>query len=350
MPRDFGQLPSAPLPGWTSLLDRIKRRVNFELYRRFSQRHTLAPYYPFVKLTLDPGNVCNLRCPLCPTGVRDPGRPPGLMHMDTFRRAIDQVGMHVGLLELFNWGEPLVHPRILDMIDYAGKKTKARIVVSTNLTVLSDKLADGLVRSSLDTLLISCDGASEETYAKYRVGGHFSTVMANMQRLVAKRREAGRTERPHFIWRFIVFRHNQHEVPLVEPMAREIGVETEIVRMRTDMAKEITESVRASIERDQEWIPTESTYSAYDLDRKRRKQPTVCWRPWTETAINWDGSVSPCCAVWNKDEDYGNINQQSFIQIWNNEQYVAARQAILGRKDAPETICSTCKRNGYMHF
>ncbi|OHB82909.1 MAG: hypothetical protein A3J73_06000 [Planctomycetes bacterium RIFCSPHIGHO2_02_FULL_38_41] len=65
--------------------------------------------------------------------------------------------------------------------------------------------------------------------------------------------------------------------------------------------------------------------------------------------INWDGNILPCCAVYSEKHAFGNILENSFAEIWNNEMYVSARKEILGRKNTKHTICHTCKRSGYLH-
>lgn len=245
------------------------------------------PIRPRFKLTIDTGNVCNLECPLCPTGVGDPGRKGGLMSLETFKKAIDEVGRHVKRIDLYSWGEPLMNKHLIEMINYAGAKTKAQLLLSTNLLLLNEKLADGLVRSPLDLLIMSCDGASQETYAQYRVGGNLQRVITNMHLMVRKKKEVG-NQRLCLRWRFLVFRHNEHEVEEARRMAAAIGVEFEAAPMRTDMAKEILEPVEKSLERDGNWVPSNEVYSAYNMAAKTRKVPTRCYRPWQETTINWN--------------------------------------------------------------
>ena len=82
--------------------------------------------------------------------------------------------------------------------------------------------------------------------------------------------------------------------------------------------------------------------------KKRNKSMTFCKSPWMETAINWNGDVFPCSCVHTEEKDrMGNIFEQSFEEIWNGKKYIAARKELLDQPNDLETICHTCKKNGY---
>ena len=74
------------------------------------------------RYTIDPLNVCNLRCPLCPTGLGTLGRERGKMTPEQFYGLIDQVAPYAYSVEMYNWGEPFLHPQIFEMIRYASSK------------------------------------------------------------------------------------------------------------------------------------------------------------------------------------------------------------------------------------
>ena len=117
------------------------------------------------------------------------------------------------------------------------------------------------------------------------------------------------------------------------------------------MGQEILETAQEAIKRDNEWIPTEPRYSAYDLKKKELKhKKTFCNFPWKEPAINWDESVLPCCAVYQEKYSFGNIFTQDFKTIWNGEEFQSARSVLNGLPSKQQTICHICKANGFKHF
>ena len=144
-----------------------------------------------LKLTVDPTNVCQLRCPLCPTGLQVQDRATGHSQNEMFQRLIEEVGDYVFFIDFFNWGEPLLNTHVEEFIQLAHKK---RIIshISTNLSLpLSDERINRIVMSGLNEIIISLDGASSDTYATYRRRGDFELVYENMRRIIeAKRRRA----------------------------------------------------------------------------------------------------------------------------------------------------------------
>ena len=305
---------------------------------------TQLPYYPS-KISIESGNLCNLRCPLCPTGQQDKSAQKGFISFDVFKKVIDEIGQSLTLIRLYNWGEPLLNKDLQKMIRYA-KERGIDIKISTNLSMtMEDDQIDVLLKAGLGKIYISCNGASPSTYIKYHAGGDFELVMDNMKRLIQKKEELPNCH-TKLVWLFHVFKHNEHETNAAQELAKKIGINIKISRMRPDMGKEIFETTQKALERDKAWIPDNPAYTVISTKQKKR---IGCMLPWTETMINWDGSVLPCCAVYSEKHAFGNILKNSFAEIWNNEMYVAARKEILGMKNEKKTICHTCKNSGFLH-
>jgi radical SAM protein with 4Fe4S-binding SPASM domain len=303
------------------------------------------PYRP-TKITVESGNVCNLRCPLCPTGQRDPSATKGMLPYATFEKILEQLGRDLITIRLYNWGEPLLNKDLIRMCELAYRR-RVSVKISSHLNDLTPELAEGLLRAKVKKIYVSADGATPESYAIYRRGGDFEHVLANMRLLVAKKRELGAVF-TRVIWLFHVFRHNEREVERARELAREIGVELQLNRARTDMGKEIFEKVEDALARDGDWLPESDEYCAYDREQQQAQREPMCHLPWKDTAINWDGKVLACCSVYSEKHAYGSIHDQDFFQIWNNPLYVDARREILGQPNTRDTICKTCKHNGYL--
>ena len=216
--------------------------------------------------------------------------------------------------------------------------------------MLDRDTARELLGAGLQKIFVSCDGLSEETFNKYHVGGNLKTVMDNMQLLVGEKALLGGC-RTRIIWLFHVFRHNEHEVERAILTARRLNVEIRINKMRTDMGKEIFETAEQAIERDREWIPEDPRYCAFDLDKKEAlKKKNFCSIPWKESVINWEGSVLPCCSVYEEKYSFGNAFREPFARIWNAEMYQSARKELAGRPNSRKTVCHICKSTGFTHF
>ena len=347
------------LPGSIGFIGRIRQELKFFSLRKvvnvllvelqiLCKRSKIYGYPP--RVSIETGNICNLKCPLCPTGQRDPSVERGFMSLDNYKRMVDEFGRYLVLLRLYNWGEPLLNKDLLPMIHYAVERG-ITTTISTNLGItLDQKGVRKLLEAGLTKIFVSCDGTSPETYDKYHIGGNFDQVIDNIKLLVQEKQKL-----PHcytrIIWLFHVFRHNEHEVDVARKLAEEMGVEIRINKMRTDMGKEIFETASISIERDSDWIPEDPKYCAFDMEHKEvKEQKSFCDLPWKETVINWNGSVLPCCSVFEDKYSFGDTSQNKFKDVWNSEKYVAARRELLGKENKGSTICHICKASGFTHF
>jgi SAM-dependent methyltransferase/organic radical activating enzyme len=249
---------------------RVKRWLEPVRYLPFALGHARSPR----SITIDPLARCNLRCPLCPTGRgHNTSAGKGILSLSLYSKILDQLPKLRTLL-LFNWGEPLLHPQIEEIIAIAHRRGIG-VHAHSNLSLKKDDaFFERLIDAGLDSLWVSIDGASEETYSRYRVGGDFGLAIANLERLVkARRRLASKT--PRIIWKFIVHRHNEHEVETARRMAREIGVEftTAPIGLADDLVDyTIGESIE---ERRREWLPDEPEARApsYRDDEARTRKP-----------------------------------------------------------------------------
>jgi radical SAM protein with 4Fe4S-binding SPASM domain len=301
------------------------------------------------RISIETGNICNLKCPLCPTGRMDKGASRGFMKFENYRNIIDELKNDLILVRLYNWGEPLLNKDIIPMIRYAHDRGMD-VTISTNLNILDQETAHGLLQAGLSKIFVSCDGTTEETFNKYHIGGDFNRVMENIRLLLDEKKRLPFCN-TRIIWLFHVFRHNEHEVGKAKRTAQSLGLEIRINKMRTDMGKEIFETASQSIQRDRQWIPEDPKYCAFDMEKKEvKKKKNFCSLPWKETVINWDGSVLPCCAVYEEKYSFGNAFTEGFKNIWNSEAYIAARKELAQRQNSSKTVCHTCKASGFTHF
>jgi MoaA/NifB/PqqE/SkfB family radical SAM enzyme len=288
------------------------------------------------RYVIDPLNVCNLRCPLCPTGLGTLGRKRGMMAFEDFKLLIDQITPYAFSVELYNWGEPFLHPEIFEMIQYASSQ-KIGVKLSSNLNRFNRDMAVKTVHSGLDLVIVSVDGATQGTYEKYRRGGNLDRVLENVRILVEEKIKA-KTRTPFIILRMLVNRHNEHEIEKMRQVASEIGVDAYTIGTLF-----IDTTDQAQIE---EWLPSDENLSYYDYSADRIENVWHCSDLWESVTINWDGGLAPCCWLHDKGHDYENAFDRPLKEIWNGEAYISSRRvfAFGGPKDgSTETICTTCK-------
>lgn len=313
-----------------------RKIVNYTLTKaqKWSRRDQVwgMPY----RYVIDPINVCNLRCPLCPTGLGILGRKRGKMCLQDYQHLIDQITPYAYLVELYNWGEPFLHPDIFEIIRYASSK-RIVVKVSSNLNHFNQEMAAKTVDSGLDWLLVSIDGSSQETYEKYRKGGNLSKVLENVRLLVEEKRRKN-AHSPFIVTRILVNKHNEHQIEELRQTCEQIGVDAFTVgTLFIDTTKP---------EQAQEWLPENEDLSYYDYSADRLENVWHCADLWESMTINWDGGLAPCCWLHDKKHDYENALSRPLKDIWNGDAYISSRRvfAIGGAKEGPsKTICTVCK-------
>ena len=120
-------------------------------------------------------------------------RKKGFMDYDLFRRIVDEMAPHVSTTTLHIWGEPLLHPRIVDMIAYTCEKG-LHAEISTNATLLTEDVSKAILEAGLGAIYFGLDGATPETYEKLR-GADFEATCENILRFV-ELKNRGRHIRP----------------------------------------------------------------------------------------------------------------------------------------------------------
>ena len=285
---------------------------------------------------IDPTNLCNLRCPLCPTGRRELQRPRGRMNLEDFKRIVDQIAPYAYSVELYNWGEPFLHPQIFDLIRYASE-CKISVQLSSNLNYFSEEMAEQAVASGLTRLLVSVDGATQEIYEKYRYGGRLEIVLYNVSLLVkAKRRLDSST--PFITLRTLINKYNEHELDQLRQLAADLAVDsfsTGPIFVNTGDREQV-----------EEWLPEDEHLSYYDYSAEHLENVWHCDDLWESCTINWDGGIAPCCWLQDPSYDFGNAFTKPLWEIWNGEAYVSSRRVFSfggPRKGPVRTICTRCE-------
>ncbi len=287
-----------------------------------------------MSLAVEPTTACNLRCPHCPSGLRSFERPTGRMNLDLYRDILDQVAPHLLYLTLYFQGEPYIHPQFLDMVSYARKKN-IYTATSSNAHFLDDDRARQTVESGLNRIVVSIDGTTQASYAHYRVGGKLEKVIEGTRNLIAWKKKLKRST-PHVIFQFIVFKSNQHQIQDIRKLARELKVD----------ALQIKTAQIYDLENADNWVPEEESLSRYarnDQGKFQIKNELLnhCWRMWQGCVLTWDGKVVPCCFDKDAQHSLGDLQQQSFADIWWGAKYQGFREQLF-RSRRNIDICQNC--------
>ena len=290
--------------------------------------------YP-VSISFEPTTSCNLRCPECPSGMRAFTRPTGMLQKDFFTRTIDEIHKELLYLIFYFQGEPYLNPDFLDMVKYASSKG-IYTATSTNAHYLNDAAAKRTIESGLDRLIISIDGTTQDVYQQYRIGGHLDKVIAGAKNIVKWKKELN-SKTPFIFFQFLVVKPNEHQIEDIKRLAQEVGVDE--VRFKTAQVYDY--------ERDpNKLITTIDKFSRYKKDATdtyvpKNKLANRCWKMQHANVITWDGLVVPCCFDKDAMHQLGNLKNQSFKEVWNNDNYKQFRNELMqSRKNID--ICANC--------
>ena len=284
---------------------------------------------PFpVHIELESTNLCQLRCPFCPYDQMT--RKKGFMSMETLEKVLEQAKGRTKTCYLHQIGEPLLHPKIVEMIKLV-KAAGIRTSISTNAMVLDGDMAMDLFDSGLDELTLALDSLDEETYKTLRVRGDFSLVVKNIDRCLRLRAEYQKEGRsgPRIELQVIVMKANVHEIQAFrdkyDPMMEAIGDGESWLRVKgfstfagqvPDLSPEPSEPLRFR-----------------------------CKKLWESITINWNGDISLCCRDYDSFQVIGHEDKDKIEDIWHSPKFKELREqhrADEFLKDPLLKLCSTC--------
>ena len=287
-----------------------------------------------ISMAIEPTTSCNLRCPECPSGLRQFTRPIGMLEPVFFKKTIDEVYQQLIYLTFYFQGEPYLNPNFLDMVKYASDK-KIYTSTSTNAHYLNKEQAKKTVESKLDRLIISIDGTTQETYEQYRIGGTLQKVIEGTKNIIEAKKEL-KSNLPHIVFQFLVVKPNEHQLEDVKKLAHNLGVDEVVFK---------TAQVY-DFESGNPLIPDNIKYSRYKKNSDgtysiKNKLLNQCWRMWSSCVVTWDGVVVPCCFDKDAKHQLGDLKKESFKELWKLDKYQNFRQSILKSRQEID-ICKNC--------
>ncbi|MGD0578687.1 MAG: radical SAM protein [Bryobacteraceae bacterium] len=296
------------------------RRRNLALqminHRHLGYRLPALPHLLHIGVT----TYCNLSCPACPTGNKALGRPAQHLDFDLYRRTIDELRDVLMLMLFWDWGEPLMHPRVAEMIEYASRHDIMSLI-STNGTVAnSERQLESLVAAQPRVLIVCVDGVDQATHEKYRTGGGLNKVLDTARRLV-KIRERLKVAYPAIEFRTLANRENEAQLPDLLRMAQDVGADMFSL-------KSLCPHDFAGTSVDDQLVPVKSNLSRYvyasespaqarRLDFVRRGALT-CAKPHRCPNIYSNGDLGFCCFSGTPLEVFGSLTTQSFRSLWGS--------------------------------
>ena len=274
-------------------------------------------YPPY--LLIEPVSACNLRCPFCFQTDKSFTKKPfmGVIDFDFFKKIIDQADeMGVGAITIASRGEPTMHKKYSEMLEYMNQKQNIfEIKSNTNGTYLTEDICHAIFKNEMTQIVISSDHYIKEDYERLRLGSNFEKVVKNVDMLFKIRRK--------------YYPNSTTEI-------RISGIDNEgnlDKKKFHDFWIKRSDHVSAGLP-----LPRWDTYN--NDPAPHIKDP--CEFLWDRMYVWHDGKVNPCDADYKSYLSYGNAKEFSLKKLWNNKIINNNRNLHLKGNRAKINPCNKC--------
>lgn len=293
------------------------------------------------KIYVEITNGCNLSCKMCYRNYWQDSI--GFMGKDLFKRLMEQLN-EFSSIDVFHFGgigEPLVHPDFMEFMELAKKKYQVH--VSTNGTLLNDKVSEKIVNLGIDRIIFSLDSPEEQGFKDIR-GISRNIIYKNIKTIVEMKKKV-RSDLPDLEIEFVAMKSNIKEIPEIADVARELGVSKIIVSnllpLSEEQAREIVYDGSMHYEKHvSEFLRRAMGHRMMTImpEFKLRTERVCDFMEKKSTVVSWDGAVIPCYRFLHTYPEYifgrkkmvnrysfGNIKEKSLRDIWNSKEYMRFR-------------------------
>lgn len=305
-------------------------------------------------------NKCNLRCLSCHRDLLYPKTTN--MSFKKFKKMFDDV--RPARINVSGLGEPFLNPDVFKIIQYA-KKSHCSVNCATNFTLVGNKI-ENLLDSGIDQIKISIDAANRETFLRIRKKDMYNILIENIRKLNSIKEERG-IDKPGVRFNFALQKINIDELLDTIELAKSLNVNSMYVqylvyidregrkaKLVSDLSPQKIKDILLKADKltKNYGIMTNIDMWMRDFDLFwNNMQPSeyfvqnnkACYFPWFSSWIDADGTVRPCPIIpWKRNVAHmGNVFNESFSKIWNNEKYQNFRRS-LARGERPTEVCKTC--------
>ena len=318
--------------------DFVSRTINYFRYKQQAHKTAIINYVP-PSAQMESSTGCLLKCPGCLVGTQNATGHPAKINftrLEVLKKEIDLIAKKCFQLYFHMHAEPLLNPSFFEACRYAVSKGLWTGIHSNLMPVIPD-LPEKIIDSGLCNLVVSIDGATQETYEKYRTGGDLAIILGKIKNIAALKKQK-KTTYPWITAKFLVFEHNWHEIKMFKEIALENGAD-EVIFI-SGYANGIYASGMAC---------TEYEFNLDELAWKPFKLPERCPYLWEDLRIDTDGGLFPCGNAYRDQDKFfvpqGAADLTPVIEQLNTPAYLQMRRFFLGltgNENLPEP-CNTCQ-------
>ena len=322
-----------------SILEQNKNFIMMEYKPLVGEKLTkLSDVLPLdmpISLMIDPSNLCNFRCSFCPTGEKsllgEYKRPKGMMSYELYEKILNQISDYqkgtvhkIKSLLLYKDGEPLLNKKLPEMIQLAKKLNICKhVLVTTNASFLDEEYSEKLLNAGLDSLRVSVQSLTQENFHKItRTKLNYEKIKSNVKKFYELRNK--------------MKKNTQVIISYVDSENFGEKIKSKFV----DECEKFSD--RVIIHPVMGWTRSEVYDWRNGIKRKENGELKVCPDPFSRFTVNFDGTVSVCCVDWSHGTLVGDLNNETFSDVWNGKRLKEFRMLHLQGKRSEIGPCKNC--------
>jgi uncharacterized Fe-S cluster-containing radical SAM superfamily enzyme len=280
------------------------------------------------QIIVDVTEVCNLACIHCPhpafkTSEHYKARYQSAELNEKLVAEVRAHGAgHTQYIRYTGEGEPLIHPRLPEMLDYAVKHSGVTVSLTTNGTLLNAARIERVLATGVHLIDISLDAHTPETYAKIRVNGNLVATRANVHALLAAIRASGSATK--LVVSYVEQPLNRGETAAFESYWKDAGADYVVVRRLHSAAGAVTGAAELI---------------RHEIGAQPRR---ACLYPWERIILNPRGELTFCPQDWVHGSVVADYHTTTIHEVWQGEFYRRLREAHLSNDYKCHGFCAGC--------
>ena len=278
------------------------------------------------QIMLDITEVCNLACIHCahPQFKESNVYAKAMLDPELNTKMVKEVAKYgrqiTKYIRYTSNGEPLVHPKSYEMINYAVDYSDTKVTLTTNGTLLNEKKMLKLLNSGLHMIDISIDAVNASTYSKIRVNGDFNKTKSNVLKLINLIEKS--TYKTKLIVSFVEQELNLKESDEFRDYWTEQGVKDVVIRkLHTNSG---------------------SNYNSNIYKRNEVISRRPCLYPWERVVLTAKGNLNFCPTDWFGKANICNYRETTIKDLWHSTFYNQLRNKHICNKYGNSDICKNC--------
>lgn len=286
------------------------------------------PDFPAI-IDIELTNTCNFRCLMCPTGLKICKRNKGFMKENVFFKFLEEIKLYKTPVRFIRWGEPTLHLQFKKFIS-ALKAEDILCHINTNGTTLNRELIEFLLEVKLDSIKFSFQGVNNVTYREMRNTDFFEELC---QKIITLHKMRGKRKYPYIqVSTTTTYEDSALQKSFTEkfsPYADEVTVgKTKLSHLNLQQMN-ISKETRQRLQK----LRKQESIEKYHFE---------CPEVFDKLSLNWDGSVSACCADYDNFLIVGDILKSSLKEIWKSDKLNYIRKMLSEMRHDELSLCKDC--------